>query len=139
MCKLHWRLNNCFQHHGGAGFHALRFDPSCDLRQGLLTFMFDDDAMKRSEAAVIAQLPRMIHSANRDGSGLLVEELFAENCNDTPVTSDILGRQLVFLRDEGELEIMTADGSRKPRAKRVGWGDRLILPRERSLFSRLGW
>jgi three-Cys-motif partner protein len=139
MGKLHWRLNNRFQHHGGAGFHALGFDPSCDLRQGLLTFMFDDDAMKRSEAAVIEQLPRMIHSANRDGAGLIVEELFAGNCNDTPVTSDILGRQLVFLRDEGELEIITADGSRKPRAKTVGWGDRLILPRERSLFSRLGW
>ena len=42
MGKLHWRLNNHFQHHGGAGFHALGFDPSKDLRQGLLTFMFDD-------------------------------------------------------------------------------------------------
>jgi three-Cys-motif partner protein len=139
MGKLHWRLNNRFQHHGGAGFHALGFDPSRDLRQGLLTFMFDDDAMKRSEAAVLEQLPRMIHAANRDGGGLLVEELFAGNCNDTPVTSDILGRQLVLLRDEGELTIVTPDGSRKPRAKNVDWGDRLILPRERSLFSRLGW
>lgn len=69
MGKLHWRLNNHFQHHGGAGFHALGFDPSKDLRQGLLTFMFDDDAMKRSEAAVLEQLPRMIHAANRDGGG----------------------------------------------------------------------
>ncbi|MGE9007485.1 three-Cys-motif partner protein TcmP [Leptospira interrogans] len=139
MGKLHWRLNNRFQHHGGAGFHALGFDPSRDLRQGLLTFMFDDDAMKRSEAAVLEQLPRMIHAANRDNGGLLVEELFAGNCNDTPVTSDILGRQLVFLRDEGELTIVTPDGSTKPRTKNVDWGDRLILPRERSLFSRLGW
>jgi three-Cys-motif partner protein len=98
MGKLHWRLNNRFQHHGGAGFHALGFDPSRDLRQGLLPFMFDDDAMKRSEAAVLEQLPRMIHTANRDGAGLVVEELFADNCNDTPVTSDILGRQLVLLR-----------------------------------------
>jgi hypothetical protein len=81
----------------------------------------------------------MIHTANRDGGGLLVEELFAGNCNDTPVTSDILGRQLVLLRDEGELAIVTPDGSQKPRSKNVDWGDRLILPRERSLFSRLGW
>jgi three-Cys-motif partner protein len=139
MGKLHWRLNNCFQHHGGAGFHALGFDPSCDLRQGLLTFMFDDDAMTRSEAAVLEQLPRMIHAANRDGIGLLVEELFAGNCNDTPVTSDILGRQLVLLRDEGELAIVTPEGATKPRARTIGWGDRLSLPRERSLFSRLGW
>ena len=116
MGKLHWRLNNRFQHHGGAGFHALGFDPSCD-----------------------EQLPRMIHGANRDGEGLAVETLFAGNCNETPVTSDILGRQLVLLRDEGELLIKGEDGSLKPRAKTVGWGDRLILPRERSMFSRLGW
>jgi hypothetical protein len=139
MGKLHWRLNNHFQHHGGAGFHALGFDPSKDLRQGLLTFMFDDDAMKRSEAAVLEQLPRMIHGASRGGVGLLVEELFAGNCNDTPVTSDILRKQLLALRDEGELTILTPDGSIKPRAKNIGWEDRLLLPTERSLFSRLGW
>jgi hypothetical protein len=139
MGKLHWRLNNHFQHHGGAGFHALGFDPSKDLRQSMLTFMFDDDAMKRSEAAVLEQLPRMIHGANRNGAGLLVEDLFAGNCNDTPVTSDILSRQLTFLRDEGELTIITPDGSKKPRAKTINWGDRLVLPNERSLFSRLGW
>lgn len=139
MGKLHWRLNNRFQHHGGAGFHALGFDPSCDLRQGLLTFMFDDDAMTRSEAAILDQLPRMIHTFNRNGEGLAVETLFAGNCNDTPVTSDILGRQLVLLRDERELLIMGEDGSLKPRAKTIGWGDRLVLPRERSMFSRLGW
>jgi hypothetical protein len=40
---------------------------------------------------------------------------------------------------EGEIEIMAADGSRKPMAKTIGWCDRLILPREQSLFSRLGW
>jgi three-Cys-motif partner protein len=139
MGKLHWRLNNHFQHHGGAGFHALGFDPSKDLRQGMLTFMFDDDAMRRSEAAVLEQLPRMIHEANRASGGLLVEDLFASNCNDTPVTSDILRRQLAFLRDEGELSIVAPDGSGKPRSKNIGWGDRLVLPPERSLFSRLGW
>ena len=139
MGKLHWRLNNCFCHHGGPGFHALGFDPSCDLRQTLLTFMFDDDAMSRSEAAVLEQLPRMIHAATHKDGALLVEELFAGNCNDTPVTSDILTRQLVFLRDERELEIMTPEGVSKPRSKTIGWGDRLVLPRERSLFTRLGW
>lgn len=137
MGKLHWQLNNCFQHHGGAGFHALGFDPSVDLRQDLLEFMFDDDALKRSEAMVLEQLPRLIHSASRDGTVLLVEDLFADNCNDTPVTSDILRRQLVLLRDEGELLIASPDGAIKPRAKAVAWNDRLILPRERMLFGRL--
>jgi three-Cys-motif partner protein len=140
MGKLHWRLNNRFQHHGGAGFHALGYDPTQDLRQGLMDFLFDDDALRRSEAAVLDQLPRMIHAAHRDGgAGLTVEALFAGNCNDTPVTSDILASQLLFLRDEGELAIVTAAGAVKPRAKLVTWDDRLVLPRERSMFSRLGW
>lgn len=140
MGKLHWRLNNRFQHHGGAGFHALGYDPTQDLRQGLMDFLFDDDALKRSEAAVLDQLPRMIHAAHRNGgAGLTVEALFTGNCNDTPVTSDILASQLLYLREEGELAIVTATGVAKPRAKLVTWDDRLVLPRERSMFSRLGW
>jgi parvulin-like peptidyl-prolyl isomerase len=47
--------------------------------------------------------------------------------------------QLVLLRDEGELLIKGEDGSLKPRARTIAWSDRLVLPRERSLFSRLGW
>jgi len=137
MGKLHWKLTNSFQHLGRAGFHALGYDPSKDLRQGLMSFMFDDDAMKRSESAVLEQLPRMIHKADHAG-GLVVEDLFAGHCNDTPVTSEILSRQLVALRDEGEIEILSPEGSLKPRSKTVGWSDRLILPRERSMFSRLG-
>jgi hypothetical protein len=138
MGKLHWRLNNHFQHHGEAGFHALGYDPSKDIRQGLMTFMFDDDAMARSEAAVLDQLPRMIHEANRDGGvGLSVEQLFAGNCNDTPVTSEILERQLILLREEGELTIVNESGVLKPRARTVAWDDRLILPRQQSMFARL--
>lgn len=139
MGKLHWRITNRFQHHGGAGFRALGFDPSQDLRQSLFPFMFDDDAMRRSEAAVLEQLPPMIHKAHRDAGGLEVERFFVGHCNDTPVTSDILTRQVIFLRDEGELLIVGADGALKPRTRNVAWSDRLVLPRERSLFSRLGW
>lgn len=139
MGKLHWRINNHFQHHGGAGFHALGFNPSKDLRQDVMQFMFDDDALARSEAAVLDQLPRMIHAANQgDQGGLVVEQLFAGNCNDTPVTSEILSSQLRLLRDEGELMIVSGEGKEKPRAKTIAWDDRLILPRQRSMFSRLG-
>ena len=101
--------------------------------------MFDDNALIQSEAAVLEQLPRMIHAANHHGEGLAVETLYAGNCNETPVTSEILSRQLVRLRDEGEILIKGEDGSLKPRAKTINWGDRLTLPHQRSLFSRLGW
>lgn len=81
----------------------------------------------------------MIHAANRNGDGLVVEALSAGNCNETSVTSAILRRQLVPLRDESELLIKGEDGALKPRAKTVAWSDHLVLLRERSLFSRLGW
>lgn len=138
MGRLHWRLKNRFEHHGGPGFHALGFVPSHDLRQGLLPFMFDEDAMKRSEVAVMDQLPRMIHAAHRDGGKPTVETLFADNCNDTPVTFDILTRLLLQLRDEGELLLESENGSLKPRTKKIAWRDRIVLPPQRSLFSRLG-
>jgi hypothetical protein len=96
--------------------------------------------MKRSEAAVLEQLRRMSHDANQDGGvGLAVEALFAGNCNDTPLTYDILSRQLLLLREEGELSIMAANGAQKPRVPTVAGSDRLLLPRQRSIFSRLGW
>lgn len=139
MGKLHWQLNNRFQHLGGAGFHALGFDPSRDLRQELLPFMFDDDALRRSEATVMEQLPRLLHSAARETGGVIVEDLFVDKCNDTPITSKILESQLLALRDEQELVILTKDGALKPRSRAVDWTDKIVLPSERSLFTRLGW
>jgi hypothetical protein len=61
--------------------------------------------------------------------------LFAGICNETPVTSDILGRQLVLLRDEGEI-LITGEDETPGKNNPLG---RLVLPQERSLFSRLGW
>ena len=138
MGKLHWALTNWFEHHGGAGFHALGFDPKVDLRQNLLAFMFDDDAMTRSEGAVLTQLPDLLRQASSAGVSLKVEGVFAGHCNDTPVTSDIVNRSLLRLRDEGELKIASKDGVVKPRARTVRWDDRIILPSERSMFSVLG-
>ena len=140
MGKLHWRLQNSFSHHGGPGLHSLGFDPKCDLRQLPLDFAFDDDALSRSRAAVLEQLPRLIHSANRNHlDPPTVEELFSTNCNDTPVTSDIVKSKLLELRNEGEIEIIASSGAVKPRSVTICWDDRIQLPRERSMFSPLGW
>lgn len=138
MGKLHWRIQNHFMHHGGAGFGALGFDPRQDLRQGLLDFVFDDDARARSEAAVLGQLPELLWEERaRSGDGLPMETFFAARCNDTAVTSEIMQSQLVRLRDEKEIEIVGANGKPKPRATRLDWGDRILLPPQGLLFSRL--
>lgn len=137
MAKLHWKLQNHFQHHGKAGFHALGFDPMRDIRQDMMPFMFDDDARKRSEAAVLEQLPRFVRAID-DDNGIAVKDLFAGNCNESPVTSEILNSQLIFLRDEGELAIKSIDGVLKPRARNIAWDDRIIIPRQRNFFGRFG-
>ena len=137
MGKLHWQIQNHFMHHGGAGFGALGFDPDQDLRQGLFDFVFDDGARAQSEKAVLAQLPELLWAERaRSGDGLPMEAFFAARCNDTAVTSEILQSQLVHLRDEKEIEIVGANGKPKPRATRLDWGDRILLPSQGLLFSR---
>jgi three-Cys-motif partner protein len=136
MGKLHWALQNHFRHHGGAGFHALGFDPSRDLRQNLMSFMFDDDARAQSEKAVLAELPKLMRDSGQTATS--VESLFTARCNDTPVTSDILKSQILVLRDAGEVQILGPDGSPKPRATNISWGDRVLLPAQRNLFGPFG-
>lgn len=139
MGKLHWRIQNHFQHHGGAGFHALGFNPARDLRQDVMDFMFDDDAMRRSESAVLEQIPRLIFDAAQSGrSAVELEALFAARCNDTPVTSDILKRQLIQLRDQREVAILGPDGKPRPRAVNLAWTDRIVLPPQKSFFGPFG-
>lgn len=138
MGKLHWQIQNHFVHHGGAGFGALGFDPRQDLRQGLLDFVFDDDARALSEEAALAQLPELLWAERaRSGDGIPMEAFFAARCNDTAVTSEILQSQLVHLRDENEIEIVSANGKPRPRAKCLNWDDRILLPSQGLLFSRL--
>ena len=137
MGKLHWAVQNSFSHHGGPGLNALGFDPSKDLRQLPMSFTFDDNAERRSEAAVLDQLPRLVHaSISANDSPPTVEHLFAANCNDTPVTSEIVKRQLLLLREEKEIIIFGKDGKPKPRAVKLGWDDRIVMPAQRSLLSR---
>ena len=129
MGKLHCRLNNHFQHHRGAGFHALGFHPSRDLRQDMMPFMFDDDALRRSQATLLEQLTRLVRNTSAD-DGIAMKKLFASNCNDTPVTSNILNDQLLLLRQEGELAIVSPRRRRKAAIAndRLGRSDHLAAP-----------
>jgi hypothetical protein len=44
---------------------------------------------------------------------------------------------LISLRDVGEVSLIDEDGKAKPRANRVAWSDRIVLPQQRSFFSYL--
>jgi hypothetical protein len=68
--------------------------------------------------------------------GLVIETLFAGNCK--PTTSDIPARQLILLREEGELFIVGENGAQKLRAKAVSWSDRVVLPASGRCFRAFG-
>ena len=138
MGKIHWGLENTFEHFGRTGFNALGFIPGVDVREDDLDFGFNDNARTRSEAAVLDQLPRLIHAnSQQDAQPLTKQRIFVSRCNDTPVVADIVDSQLAFLRDEKEIIITAADGSIRRSVTSFAWDDRVELVREPSLFSVL--
>lgn len=139
MGKIHWELENTFEHFGRAGFNSLGFVPGADVRDDMLDFNFNDDARTRSEAAVVDQLSRMLHARAAAGSGSLTKkQLFSANCNDTPVVSSIVDTSLVMLRDVKDVRILGPDGSVRRSAAQFGWNDSIELTRSPTLFSILG-
>jgi len=135
MGKVHWSMENTFEHFGRAGFDALGFDPGVDVRADMLDFGFNDSARTRSEAAVLQEMPRLIHGAA--DRTLTKREVFASRCNETPVIGDIVDTQLALLRDENEIVITSCDGVVRRSAKSFDWDDRIQLVSEPSMFSRL--
>jgi three-Cys-motif partner protein len=139
MGKVHWGMENTFEHFGRTGFNALAFMPGADVREDNFEFGFNDNARARSEAAVLDQLPRLIHAnATEISAPLTKQRIFMARCNETPVIADIVDSQLAFLRDEREIVITAADGAIRRSVKRFAWDDRIELVREPGLFSLLG-
>lgn len=140
MGKVHWQLENTFEHFGGAGLNALGFDPRQDVRQGMFDYTFNDDARTRSSAALIEQIPRLLHANEAHmGRPVTKRDLFVARCNDTPVVADMVDQQLAMLRNEREIVIVGADGREKPRAQSFAWDDELRFVRQRTMFSTLGF
>lgn len=136
--NIHWEENTISLHHGRAGLQALGFARNADPRQMDLSYSFDDHALALSRSVLANQIPRIIKTAIDSDLAPSLEMLFGSHCNDTPVTREIFESVLLELRDEKEIIIEDASGNEKPRAQSVAWTDRIVLARQRSLFSRLG-
>jgi hypothetical protein len=132
---IHWAENNTTIHHGRAGLHALGFAPGGDnIEQLAMGYLFDEHAKALSKAALKEQLPQVIYDAADADVAPSLEQLFGLRCNDTPVVREILEEALLSLRAEGELFIVDEAGRARPRANRVEWSDRVVLPAQRSFF-----
>lgn len=105
MGKVYWATQNTMEHFGGPAFDALGYDPDVDVRQGEFGYVFDDDAKRRSEAALLDQLPRLLHRMTEGGAAITRRDLFVARANDTPLVSRMLDQHLALLRDSGYITI----------------------------------
>lgn len=129
MGKVYWAEQNTMEHFGGPALNALGYDPLVDVRQGEFTYVFDDDAKRRSENRLLEQIPRLLHSLGSDGRPVSRRDLFAGQANDTPIITSMLDGRLALLRDSGEL---TIHGRRK---NHTG----IIVPTDRISASSFDW
>jgi len=138
MARLHWDMSNVFVHPGNAGFNALGFDPNIDPNQQTLGFDFGADARADSLAAAVDQLPRMIRDDAPDvATTVTIGDLFRANCNETPLTFDLVSEAVIKLRDEyREIDIFTEAGRLRPSARSLNWNDR-VRGRQQKTFMRL--
>lgn len=136
MATLHWDKQNHFIHHGKSGFQALGFDPSQDIAEQYKLFDFNEINRDHSRDATLLQIPKIIRDDESwNSQGVTLEDIFSKLSNDSPVTKIIAGEAIVQLRQSKGIEITTKDGNPKPRANILSWDDRIILPRQRKLWS----
>lgn len=136
MGKIHWSMENTFEHFGRAGFNSLGFEPGEDVRKDMQDFGFNDNARTRSQATVVDQLARMLHARALAGEGPLTKKaLFASHCNEAPVIGDIVDAALVELRGAKDVIINAPDGALRRSMTRFTWDDEIRLSRQPGLFS----
>lgn len=136
MTEVHWEHSNTFIHYGGEGLDMFKigYITSADERftqQGKLGYTFDDDARKRTEEKLHLDIPRLIYA---DEDGQSYETLHATTCNESPATSKIYKAVLSSLAKQGEIEIVSPDGRQKTSSHQIKDDDRILPPRQRTLF-----
>jgi len=140
MARLHWSLSNTFVHPGKSGFNALGYDPSLDVNQLPLEFNFGSDARTDSLNAAVNQLPKMIRDDSAgQGEAISLRSLFEANCNETPLTLELVSDALVRLRDEyREIDIFDAHGKPRPRATHLSPRDLVRARNQRTFLKSFG-
>lgn len=110
MATTHWKYNNHFSHHGGAGFemfstgYAAKIDDQEKIQRG---FLFDDLAEKISIETMLEQIPRYLAEAKE---GISFEAFFAQKINSTPATKSMVEKTVLRLAAEKEIIIVNSHG-----------------------------
>lgn len=110
MATVHWKHHNHFVHYGAAGFDMFSTGYAAGIDGGSrpqAVFEFDDVAEEASLRAMKEQIPKALASAKQ---GIAFEQFFLDRVNVTPATRDMIGRAVLDLASQGELEILGEDG-----------------------------
>lgn len=110
MASTHWKYNNHFAHHGGAGFdmfstgYAAKIDDEDKIQRG---FLFDDIAERISIETMMDQIPKYLADAKE---GISFDTFFAQRINSTPATKSMIEKTVLRLALEKEIIIVDING-----------------------------
>jgi three-Cys-motif partner protein len=107
MTELHWAENKSFAHYGGPGLMMLGYDQDFDEKVAGHPFLFDDNALQRTNERLLDQLPERL---SQHKNGITFASLFSMLTNETPATSDIIKTNLAILLSEGQIEVRDETG-----------------------------
>ncbi|MCG8419163.1 MAG: three-Cys-motif partner protein TcmP [Proteobacteria bacterium] len=132
--KLHWSLENHFEHYGGPGTNMmmLGYDPHRDgdlLAQG--SFDFGSTAEKQTRAALHEDIPKRVLKRHPDG--ISFRQLFEATTNEMPGTESMLADVVSELVRRGDLAKIGGAGEMRRPGTRAHHDD-IIRPRGQKYF-----
>ena len=127
MVQQHWNIQNTFEHYGSGGFGMLGWDALKDS-ENLSLFQFDDFDNQHLRQHLLEILPGELHSLAAE-QPVTVDAIHHVLANQTAARFSDLDDVIVKLVQEGEIEILDAEGKIRSRSlKRLRLTDRIAMP-----------
>ena len=129
MMQVHWKLQNHFIHHGGAGLNMLGYNPSNDVRVTgqVPMFLFDSPAKELSLKFLQNDLPSWIMNAGRD---VTFGDIIKRTVNTSPASDDMYKEALFKLFKCGEIDVKTPKGAERRVSSQISANDKIRLKKQ---------
>lgn len=116
MKQVHWLYQNHSVHYGGAGLDMLAPHTMGFMQKFDGGFLFDEDARRSSEAALVEQLARHVFQVDKPQT---VATLYANTCNGSPATAGMYRDVLEKLIQNDSVVVFSDQGTRRRRARLI--------------------
>lgn len=133
MLGVHWNVQNSFAHIGKGSLFALGFDTRLIESKDSL-FNFTDIDRQKLSGELLNELPSEIFDAMSDDQ-ITVQRMLERIGNRTAATNEDLFAAILELARGKEIEVISPSGSRKRVGTRITVKDRLVRPRQQTLFN----